>query len=217
MTTLPTIAGSLISTQDAKSCRSRSAGVLKSMRQLTIRTAIEAHDGDYSPIRRHRPRYTAPACPPRLPLHVLEQLKAQGHSHVAIEEWFCKPKVRSSILSAGTTKSNTWLKSSRGCPRVPLENVSPSRRLDRNGVADHGPQERNCYAQYLGRWKSRSRDADLHVPPLSVHCRRLHSLVYFSAQNSAGVALVWNRGVHRKVQGRADLPLTLVDDADSFL
>jgi hypothetical protein len=39
-------------------------------------------------------------------LHVL-----LGNSHAAIEERFWKPKVRSLILSAGATKSNTWLTS----------------------------------------------------------------------------------------------------------
>jgi len=56
----------------------------------------------------------SPDCPPpdalqrpalqHLPLHVPERLKAWEHSHAAIEERFCKPKVGSSILSTGTSK-----------------------------------------------------------------------------------------------------------------
>jgi len=102
-----------------KRCRSRSASVLKSM------PAAACHrNGHRGPGRRlcpptvldalHRPALQ------RLPLHVPERLKAWEHWHAAIEERFCKPKVRSSILSTGATKSNTWLTSSTGLfPRSP--------------------------------------------------------------------------------------------------
>jgi len=65
---------------ERSSCGSRSAGILKSMPFLTIRTAIEAHGEDYSPIRRHCPPTVSDALHrlalQRLPLHVLEQLEA---------------------------------------------------------------------------------------------------------------------------------------------
>ena len=88
-----------VTAQDAKRCRSRSAGVLKSMPQLTIRTAIEAHGEDYSPIRKHCPRCTAPACPlERLPLHVLERLKLRNPRMPPLKSGFVnrRPGVQSS-------------------------------------------------------------------------------------------------------------------------
>jgi hypothetical protein len=77
------------------------------MPQHTIKTAIEVLGEDFSPIQRHCPPPVPDALPrpalQRLPLHALGQLRAWEHLLAAIEEWFCKPKVGSSILSTGTT------------------------------------------------------------------------------------------------------------------
>jgi hypothetical protein len=46
---------------------------------------------------------------------------------------------------------------------------------------------------------------------------RLHSLVYFPAQNSTPLAFGENQPVSGKLQGRTELNLTSVIAADSFL